>query len=299
VALFPAFTDCSSDLPCYFSEPSRKFSFFQRTLQVMFLSFGISLSFPESALGFNLIRSGNFKLKPADVEFHHSISGPQIEDIYTFEDGIYANYPPELLWQTLVKRSLDLWNNVPNINLKLKQKIVSEDIQANDEDGIFSISINKDFPFSVAAQARPRFKDSSKAIRDCDIELGTNYSSIRSILFSLSHEIGHCIGLGHNHADSSSLMSYSNIGREFRLGLDDMAGALFLYPNENNNQKPQNYIPCGKIQSIHQVRKFESKQSEGKTKNRNLISKLLLFVPLIAVILNQKYRQRQFLNLRK
>lgn len=51
----------------------------------------------------------------------------------------------------------------------------------------------------------------------------------------LTHEIGHCIGLGHS-ADTEALMYYStNSGRQTVLAKDDIDGVAYLYPKEDLN----------------------------------------------------------------
>jgi Matrixin len=51
----------------------------------------------------------------------------------------------------------------------------------------------------------------------------------------LTHEIGHCIGLGHS-AETEALMYYStNAGRQTVLAKDDIDGIAYLYPKEDMN----------------------------------------------------------------
>ena len=74
-------------------------------------------------------------------------------------------------------------------------------------------------------------------------------ASTTDYLFVLTHEAGHCIGLGHPSSNYSSIMSYAadNITN---LTEDDMAGISSLYPDPAfGDPKLRSVIPCGVVEN--------------------------------------------------
>ncbi len=69
------------------------------------------------------------------------------------------------------------------------------------------------------------------AIRKCTIVLAAStFDSAESFKRTVTHEIGHCMGLNHNHVDHDAIMSYSSLRSS--LGVDDKMGLTHLYPTE-------------------------------------------------------------------
>ena len=68
------------------------------------------------------------------------------------------------------------------------------------------------------------------------------------MLVIITHEIGHCLGFGHSHTNWNSIMSYAWLsGSNGKLGLDDMAGLIFLYPDPNYGSDVKETVACGTI----------------------------------------------------
>lgn len=82
-----------------------------------------------------------------------------------------------------------------------------------------------------AAAGYAQADSDGEAIRGCSIVLAAaTFSSAESFKRTVTHEIGHCMGLNHNHVDHDAVMSYSAIRHS--LGVDDKMGLTHLYPSD-------------------------------------------------------------------
>lgn len=96
--------------------------------------------------------------------------------------------------------------------------------------------------FRGLAGANARFETNGNQITKCYIEFGTDSKGEKApdVAGTLTHELGHCLGLDHAHDSRAAIMSY--FGREglVRFQEDDKAGIAYQYPitggvgNESN-----------------------------------------------------------------
>ncbi|NBW82883.1 hypothetical protein EBR21_14125 [bacterium] len=219
---------------------------------VAFISFFlISLVTPVTATAYVYLAPQKPRLIPPEGQtqnFYLTPDAPVFADKDSFEDGLYANDTDDAVFESLVQRSMSYWNSIPGLSIQLK--VAKERKGAIDaEDNQFSIGIAKistvasGLAFPVTDEKEPG------RLRDCDIQVGTDISSIPSFVFVMVHELGHCLGLGHNHSDPGAIMGYWQPRDEIALGLDDMAGVLSLYPPVAG-QRTQTFAPCGSVAHI-------------------------------------------------
>lgn len=78
------------------------------------------------------------------------------------------------------------------------------------------------------------FSGSGGTMEECSITLiKSALSEAQSFKATLTHELGHCMSLDHNHADRDSIMSYNRAGGLHRLGVDEKIALTFLYPTDD------------------------------------------------------------------
>jgi hypothetical protein len=84
-------------------------------------------------------------------------------------------------------------------------------------------------------------------ISSCDITLapGTTDSASRFIA-TLTHEIGHCLGLDHAHETDQAIMSYFFDPNKPRLQMDDQMGLIHQFPDDPSyaNESPSLGMSC-------------------------------------------------------
>jgi hypothetical protein len=207
---------------------------------------------PTTATAYVYLAPQKPRMIPSEDRTHYfylTSDAPVFADKDSFEDGLYANDSDDAVFESLVERSMSYWNEIPGLAIQLK--VAKERKGAIDaDDNLFSIGIAKittvasGLAFPVTDEKEP------SRLRDCDIQVGTDISSIPSFVFVMVHELGHCLGLGHNHSDPGAIMGYWQPRDEIALGLDDMAGVLSLYPPVAG-ERTRSFAPCGSVAHLY------------------------------------------------
>jgi hypothetical protein len=179
--------------------------------------------------------------------------------------------------QQLLVEAMAVWNNVPDAFVTLAA--VEGEAKLDTEDKIFSIVTEHSSNLSSAAYAKPRpNEDDPSVIGDCDISIADHEVDAESLAFTIAHELGHCLGLGHAHTNYNAMMGYSRSDQKLTLGADDMAGVIYLYPDPTEIPEKPKELVCGVVGKLTNT---SSKTGADAGSQRGVL--LLLAVPLLAL----------------
>lgn len=194
------------------------------------------------------------------VTFLWNGDAPELTEKEDVLDGSFADSSDQDLMAALLTRAMNTWNSVPTAYVVLNlQQDASASVDENDE--TFSIVVEAQDSQAVAAAALPSFltrdpdptalENDPHVIHDCDITVSNSSVSAKSLLRTLVHELGHCLGLGHPHSSYRSIMSYSSLDDSANLALDDKAGVSFLYPEPSESEDVRYLTSCGVVSGHH------------------------------------------------
>jgi Matrixin len=205
---------------------------------------------------------------------------PELNKKEEYQDGIYAEKTNEEVMEILLNQALLIWSNIPGSFIKLE---MTQDANTtlNGEDNIHSIVVASSSNLTQAAFASPQLSDDEKTIRDCDISVATTKTSVKELLYTITHELGHCLGLGHNHANYGAIMGYSRDVHSATLGADDMAGILYLYRDSTKySDDAVENMGCAVVA-----------QGNGATHATATATAVILLIPLCSSLVTTRRRK--------
>jgi len=201
-------------------------------------------------MGFVLLSStkATLPVSPAapTIEFVWDGSYPSIKDKSQFKDGIYEDLDDHDFMAVLLTEAMKIWNDVPAAFVELTLVEDSSTAKQDDQDKLFSIIVEESSNASSAAFAQPRpNEDDLTVIGDCDIVIADRATDARDLAYTIAHELGHCLGLGHQHTNYKAMMGYSRDTKGLSLGADDIHGLIYLYPHPDYTDGKPKELVCG------------------------------------------------------
>lgn len=178
------------------------------------------------------------------ITFRWDGKAPTIKEKDKYHNGEFSSLDDQAFMTRLLADAMDIWNNVPGAFIQLSVQLSETAVVADREDKTFSIIVAESSNASSAAFAQPYIIDGTSIISDCDITIADRETEAKNLAYTIVHELGHCLGLGHAHTNYNAVMGYSRTRRDISLGADDMAGLIYLYPDPKYDVETKESVSC-------------------------------------------------------
>ncbi len=165
----------------------------------------------------------------------HKLHKAETAKVMISSEGCSANGVSDSEVKTAIKWAVEFWNDVPESRLKLKYGGKSS-ASINDTTTPKNQIIVGCGPLPsvniLGATSNDTAHGSARIVMNEAVYTG-DYNS-NSFIGTLTHEVGHGLGLAHSN-DAASVMTYVSHGwvdRPKYISQDDIDGVVYLYPNE-------------------------------------------------------------------
>lgn len=214
----------------------------------------------------------------------------EVEGLDIYRDGVYQEASTDEALKGIISHALDHWSQVEGSFLEFQ--LMPEPIEDSSEkddilDGKHVITLMGEGP--VSGWSLPfSAPDNLSIISDCTVGIQGNPIHAYMLEMVITHELGHCMGLGHPHTSVHAIMSYNSKHSALGVGLfrmegvqlsvSDKAGATYLYPKSTAKGYTTPFHTCG---SLGQARPLDASDASA-------MRWLWIFLPLLGVFYQPK-----------
>ncbi len=202
------------------------------------------------ASGFRLLTSAKWKITPASptlwVKLCSNYTGKFIDD-----NDLPTSDPltgGQLSIANAMKSIRDDYNKINSSFIRLAEYPAdpSNPPAAETGDDTFTIALAQNRTIEVCyvtpsnpfqgGEAKPTI--TGDTITGCKITMSSKSSKkAKDFISTMTHELGHCLGLFHPQETKNAIMSYHRSQDQFRLMIDDKMGLIFQYPKDGIDTK--------------------------------------------------------------